>query len=662
MKVFKTFLFLSSLAFTISRDLQDNYLPMFDLKSGFYNSDSIEVSISIKDPKALIYYTLDGSVPTVKSTIYKYPIILKNRSFLENVYSKIIKVSPDRNYVPIEKIKKANIIRAMAKLSNGTFTPPISRTYFVGLKRKALYGDVPVISIITDPENLFDYEKGIYTMGKVYDDWIAEDPKNKEKQPYNKKGNYNIKGKESERPATIEYFPVDENKEGFNENVGIRIMGGVSRTFIQKSLRVVFRNKYGKKNLKYELIPGNTRSDGQGTVKKYKSFNLRNGGNDYETTKIRDVILQDLISNRNLETQKSEIIVLFLDGEYWGVYNIMENYDEHYIANNYDIDDENVIIVKKHKIESGVESDIDLFDQDMSSIIDENMSDPVYYKKACELLDVKNFAWYSAFNVYIANRDSIFQNNNWSMWRAKTPVQNVLNADGKWRMLVFDNELSTSLFSDGKDYNSIMFRDIFNETSRISKNLGSKLLNSLLKNSEFKNMFINDLSDIRNIDFEINYAHEYIKKKYSIIAPLMKDNYIRFGPDWVLYGPETYYQQQIDVFKRWLYGRYDSFVNNIAKYFEFKPPVEVSITSNNFLKGSFTVNNGWKLFEKEYKALYFSENTFHLSARPFKGKFQYWKIKNCLLAKNTKEITFKSTNTNLEINPLEGCTIIAYFR
>ena len=136
MKVFKTFLFLSSLALTISRDLQDNYLPIFNLKSGFYNSDSIEVRISIKDPKALIYYTLDGSVPTVKSTIYKYPIILKNRSFLENVYSKIIKVSPDRNYVPIEKIKKANIIRAMAKLSNGTFTPAISKTYFVVLREK----------------------------------------------------------------------------------------------------------------------------------------------------------------------------------------------------------------------------------------------------------------------------------------------------------------------------------------------------------------------------------------------------------------------------------------------------------------------------------------------------------------------------------------------
>ena len=125
-----------------------------------------------------------------------------------------------------------------------------------------------------------------------------------------------MKGKESERPASIDYFPVDENKEGFNANVGIRISGAVSRTFIQKSFKIHFRKEYGKKNLKYELIPGNERSDGQGIVNKYKSFTIRNGGNDYEYTKIRDKTLQDLISNRNLETQQSEVMVLFIDGEY----------------------------------------------------------------------------------------------------------------------------------------------------------------------------------------------------------------------------------------------------------------------------------------------------------------------------------------------------------
>ena len=315
MKLFTVFLFFSSLALA-SNVTKENILPFFSLKSGFYDGDSIELEISIENPKAVIYYTLDSSNPTINSKIYTKSIILKDKSLEENVYSKITGVTADRNYVPKEKIIKANTVRAMAKLSDGTFTPIISRTYFVGVNRKELYGDVPIISIVTDPENLFDYNKGIYVMGKIYDDWIEEDPANAKKQPFMKKGNYNIKGKEAERPASIDYFPVDENKEGFSENVGIRIAGAVSRTFIQKSFRVFFRKEYGKKNLKYELIPGNKRSDGQGIVNKYKTFVIRNGGNDYEYTKIRDKALQDLISNRNVETQQGEVIVLFLDGEY----------------------------------------------------------------------------------------------------------------------------------------------------------------------------------------------------------------------------------------------------------------------------------------------------------------------------------------------------------
>ena len=306
MKLFSFLLVFSSLALATSRadgENEEKVMPVFSLKGGFYNGESIKLDITIEDPEAVIYFTLDGSDPTINSKIFKDLLILKDKSLEENVYSKITNVTGERSYVPNEKVKKGNIVRAMAKLSDGTFTPIISRTYFVGLNRKELYGDAPVLSIITDPENLFGYEKGIYTMGKMYDDWVKENPENAQKHGFDKIGNYNLKGKESERPASIEYFPVDDKKEGFAQNGGIRIAGAVSRAFIQKSLRILFKKKYGKKNLKYELLPENERSDGQGIVNKYKTFVLRDGGNDYEYAKIRDKTLQDLISNRNLETQ-----------------------------------------------------------------------------------------------------------------------------------------------------------------------------------------------------------------------------------------------------------------------------------------------------------------------------------------------------------------------
>ena len=145
------------------------------------------------------------------------------------------------------------------------------------------------------------------------------------------------------------------------------------------------------------------------------------------------------------------------------------------------------------------------------------MSNPSNYKQANELLDIENFMWCAAFNIYIGNRDGIFKASNWAMWRVRNPVQNVKNADGKWRVLIYDNDLSAGLFGDDDDYKNILFSQIFDENYYYSKCIKTRLLRSLLKNSAFKNMFINALYDVRNIDFEANRVYEYIENLNSII-------------------------------------------------------------------------------------------------------------------------------------------------
>jgi len=477
------FLFnLLTLAFVSAKAIEENVqseLPIFNLESGFYKDSSIKLKIKTSDPNAIIYYTIDGSIPTDNSTIYKKPITLKNKSFEENVLSAYKGVDPYEDFIPHEKIKKANVIRAVAKYpnKNNTFSEVVSKTYWVGMNRKKLYGNLPMISLMTDPTNLFDYEKGIYIMGKDYDDWVRENPENADIVFYLKKGNYNRKGRNSEVPAFIEYFPGDSSREGFTDNVGIRIMGAVSRTFIQKSFRVIYREEYGKKNLKYDLIPGNMRSDGKGPVDEYKTFNIRNGGNDFKYVIFRDKALQTLVREREFETQIQDLAVLYLDGEFWGVYDISEDYSDHYIANNYDIDKDNVIIVKKNKIEAGEDSDMDLFKQTMDYLFSTNMTDPKQYVEAAKQFDIENFAWYSAFNIYIENTDSIFQNNNWAMWRVREPVPEVKHGDGMWRIMLFDTESSTGYNRNATYYvNATILDSALDPTSSLSDSIGSKLL------------------------------------------------------------------------------------------------------------------------------------------------------------------------------------------
>jgi len=661
MRVLSTSLFLSIFSLVLSKAIEDTNSLFFNLESGFYSDDSIELQIETLNSNASIYYTLDGSIPSENSTLYENPIVLKDKSEEENVYSAYTNVETShKNFKPAKKITKCNIVRAIAKFSDGSFSEIVSNTYFVGLDRKKIYGDVPIISIITDPDNLFGDENGIYVVGKKYEEWL----KKGNRKTNSPKPNYNVKGRESERPASIEYFPSDESQKGFKQNMGIRIMGNASRSAIQKSFRITFREEYGKKNLKYNLIPDNMRSDGNGPVTKYKSFNLRNGGNDNEFMKFRDPALQHLISNRNFETQQYDIAVVFIDGEYWGVYIVNEDYSGHYIANNYDIDDKNVIIIKKYKVEEGEENDYDLFKETIDYINSNDMSLNHIYNNVLKSFDVKSFAWNAAFNIYIGSVDSIMQNNNWAMWRVRTPVSDVLNGDGKWRILAFDNEFSSGLYTDGLNYNQTYLPDIFNKNSSLAGRFGTVLLNKLMENDNFKNIFINALCDIRNIDFEVDRINSYMDYLYNKTEPLMLDNYNRFGPNYVLYNPKGYYKNQFSYWRVYLQGRYSVFMEHVQQTFNFKKALSVSIQSNDYKKGSFKVNNGWKIHDKDYEGEYFGENILYVTAVPVNGReFKYWEVNNCEFAdiENGSPQDNQSIKITIGIYPKKGCSLTAYY-
>ena len=238
---------------------EGNYVG-FSLDSGFYEKTQ-EVSLTCNVEGALIYYTLDGSTPTKTSTLYQKPIQVSRKLYTANVLASQTGVSASNFYIPDFSVDKCTVIRAIAYLPDGSTTPLAHATYFVGLDREK-YGEVPVISLITDFDNLYDYETGIYVLGKSYDDWLAEDPSRQSLDGWQKFGNYSNRGSERERPVSVELITAD-GTAGFKQNMGVRIMGGASRNQAQKSLKLIAREEYGQKNVKYELIPDNYNTDGE---------------------------------------------------------------------------------------------------------------------------------------------------------------------------------------------------------------------------------------------------------------------------------------------------------------------------------------------------------------------------------------------------------------
>lgn len=639
----------------ITAETSQDFRAYANFNSGFFDKP-IELELSCPAyPEAKIYYTTDGSVPTEQSTLYTAPITLEKKKSEPNVLAAQTGTSAGGDFIPRKNVDKAHTIRAIAVLPDGSVSYTANYTYFIGMDRAAKYGSVPVISIMTDIDNLFDYETGIYVLGKTYDDWLAEDPGNKKLEAWQKIGNYSNSGKDWERPVVCEYIAPD-GTVGFSQDMGMRIMGGASRNDTQKSLRLIAREEYGQKSVKYEIIPDNLRSDGTENVSKYKSFALRNGGNDASYLRFRDPLFQSLIYERRVETQQTTPCVVYLNGEYWGMYTITEDYSDNYFENNYGIDNKNIVLLKCNEIEDGEETDIDLYYEMYDFIIRNDMSSAENYAKASEMLDMGSYIDYCAFNFYIYNEDSIFDDNNWRMWRVRTPDNSSELADGKWRMAVYDTDFSAGIYSGGTNYKTDNISKVLKTKipDEIEERLPVYMFISLMNNEEFRKELVLTLCDMRNFDFESKSAIEKAQEYYQTYSKLVPNTFERFGPDWVAHqNTKDYYYYKLSELAAFIDGRYANFHDLIKKAFSLGDAVQGEIKSTG--GGSITVNNTALGLDQTVKGKYFTDYTVTVTAVPdSSSSFKEWKCSGC-------EIIGDSTSPNAEIKFSGDFTIEAVF-
>ena len=136
-----------------------------------------------------------------------------------------------------------------------------------------------------------------------------------------------------ERPIHFEIREPDGS--GYAGNAGVKIFGGWSRAFPQKSLSIFARSHYGPSSFEYSLFPD---SD----VDEYEAFVLRNSGNDWESTVMRDGFITSIADYLNIDHQRYRPALLFLNGEFWGIQNIREKVNEHFISSTHSIAPEHI--------------------------------------------------------------------------------------------------------------------------------------------------------------------------------------------------------------------------------------------------------------------------------------------------------------------------------
>jgi hypothetical protein len=444
--------------------------------AGFYATD-FDLTVTASEPHT-IHYTLDGSEPTANHPVYNSIISIRNRTNDPMGIASIPTTSPNIGAEiaweqPLENPHRGTVVRLRSFNAGQPTSHTISASYFVNPLAVNRFS-LPVVSIITDSLNLFQYDTGIYVAGYHYD----LDPNGGHPDWGN--GNFHQSGDEWERHAHFELFSKNGQVE-VSQGVGIRIHGSGSRAYPQKSLRLYARGIYGKEKLDEDIFPGSENEA-------FDVLVLRNFGQDFVTGMAQDVLANRLITNMNQLYLEDRAVITFINGEYWGIQNIRERYDKHFLSAYHELDEDSIDII------DGYYGDVNVGDNvaylELFNFIEANdLSIQSNYDWVTSRLDVEDFIDNTLTRIYLGCYD--WPGNNLRMWRERRP-------EGKFRWLLLDNDRCMG----NAAYNSLEHATYPDSPGWPNPWQSTLFLRRLLMKPEFRTMFINRMAELLNTEFD----------------------------------------------------------------------------------------------------------------------------------------------------------------
>ena len=337
---------------TIGSSNNKNYYQGFSLTPTFsidggYVEKGTKIELSTKN-NSVIYYTLDGSIPTNKSKKYNSPITINNNTVIKTISYKDGYIESD-----IE-----------------------SRTFLIGRKH-----DLPVVSISTNNNYLYG-SNGIFTKGSNANSYY----------PYYGANFW----KDIEVPISFEFY---ENGElGLNFNCGMKIFGGWSRGEAQKSVAIYLRKKYGLQEITYPFFEDN--------VNTFSKFILRSGGQDYGYLKIKDAFLQESLDGQmDIDKQDYRPVVVYINGKYHGIYNIREKTDTSYVERHYGYEENQIDFIEKN---NGVKAgSLNEYNKLLNYVKTTDMTTDEAYKHIDSQVDLQELANYWVVETYFDQFDPL---------------------------------------------------------------------------------------------------------------------------------------------------------------------------------------------------------------------------------------------------------------
>ncbi len=581
--------------------------PEFSQTTGFF-TDPFELNLSVTQPGASIHYTLNGSRPDENSQVYSGPIPITSLEGTPNHIS-MIPTNNDGNpgppnyegwQPPAGEVFKVNVVRAVAMADDQLPGPVITHSYLVdedGVDRYSL----PIFFLNTDEENFFDPDMGIYIPG------------------YH--NNMFQRGREWERPMHLAFFEKD-GTHAFSGDMGVRIHGGTTRSRPRKSLRIYARNQYSDPWIQYQLFDDKPQQN-------FKRLILRNSGNDWGQAIFRDGFMQYLAKDLHVEIQYYRPAILFLNGEYWGIHNIRDRYDQHYIYSHYGLQEHEMTVLENNSVLAyGNPQGITHYNSMRSFVENNNMASATNYQYVQTLMDTESFIDAQITNIFIMNTDWPGNNVNFFRRLIDYTPDAPPGMDGRWRWHILDTDFGFGLdlhyvvgVNEGPAHNTLALATQAGSNSWPNYDWSTMLLRRLLHNNQFQNDFINRFADLMNTTFKEEKVTAIIDSIETLLHPEMEEHIHRWQ------RPDNL-QQWVDNVQRMRNFGQDrpAYVRaHIQNEFDINGTYNIHLTVNDNQMGHIRLNTIEPSLEQGWQGIYFNGIPIELEAIPRPGyQFSHW--------------------------------------
>lgn len=418
--------------------------PALETDNGFYAG---EVRVIARAPEGTtLRYTTDGDTPTGKSKVFPKDGLL---------------------------LKKTTVLRLKSFREDAVSSVTVSGSYFINDDPQT-----PIVSLITDDRYLFNKKTGMLVKGN---------------------GSIPNYSKGFEYPVNIEYFNGTGQCE-INQMGTFTCSGHSARVNSQKSIALYARKAYGKDRFSFNPFPTRDYPD-------YKSLLLRAANSDTYATRLRDVVASSLAEGQGILYQDYVVIQVYINGEYWGHYNLREKINKHFIAQYEGVTEEKDVDNIDILARTGTDQFLQNGDNtDWLELCDfckkEDLNIPENLQYVEERLDIGNMFTHAAFEIILGNVDF-------------TNVRVYRVPGGKWKYLLFDVEACWR----NLDPTPIEY---------YIKKVGAKIqgfrhepLNALLQVPEMKARFLTRVAEVLDQCFRWPYVESRFDRVTEQLEPIL---------------------------------------------------------------------------------------------------------------------------------------------